>query len=312
MKRNCFPLLLAAAALGGTLLSVFSAWGSAAVSSLLAFPFEQLALGLSALAGLGAVGNGAALALLALAGLLVLLPALGKGAAGRLERLLNVLTALGTVAAVWLMAHPRTLLGLNPLFGEMALPVLKGMLGVSVWALAVSWAAARLLRLFRAGDMERLTGYLGAMLRVLCLCFVAAAALTCPGELAKGWRECAGAADYVLTLLRFAVGVLPYALDTAVVLAMLRVLDLRPAEESGELEAAAERLSRLCCASLLAVCLSTAGLDLLQLLLMPSLSRVDVTVSIPVVSLAFVLAVLLLARLLVENRRLADDNDLFI
>jgi hypothetical protein len=36
------------------------------------------------------------------------------------------------------------------------------------------------------------------------------------------------------------------------------------------------------------------------------------TVQIPVLTIAFVLAVLLLSRFIAENKRLKDDNDMFI
>ena len=42
------------------------------------------------------------------------------------------------------------------------------------------------------------------------------------------------------------------------------------------------------------------------------LSNISVNVEIPVVSLAFILLILILSRLIVENRKLQSDNDLFI
>ena len=45
---------------------------------------------------------------------------------------------------------------------------------------------------------------------------------------------------------------------------------------------------------------------------MGSLYTVHITVLLPVLSIVFVLAVLLLTQLMGENRQLKEDNDLFI
>ena len=58
--------------------------------------------------------------------------------------------------------------------------------------------------------------------------------------------------------------------------------------------------------------LVTVVLNLLQLVCMGSLYTVHITVLLPVLSIVFVLAVLLLTQLMGENRQLKEDNDLFI
>ncbi len=73
-----------------------------------------------------------------------------------------------------------------------------------------------------------------------------------------------------------------------------------------------KKLSRLCCLTLALVTLSNVALNTLQLILASKLSNVNVTIDIPFMSIAFVLGVLLLSRLIDENKKLSDDNDLFI
>ena len=80
-------------------------------------------------------------------------------------------------------------------------------------------------------------------------------------------------------------------------------------QEAGE---AAQTLSRLCVVSLRLTILVTVALNLLQLVCMGSLYTVHITVLLPVLSIVFVLAVLLLTQLMGENRQLKEDNDLFI
>ena len=74
----------------------------------------------------------------------------------------------------------------------------------------------------------------------------------------------------------------------------------------------ADALSRRCCLALGITAVSTVILNVVQLLLSNWLSNISVSVDIPFISLAFVLLILLLSRLIAENRRLRDDNDLFI
>ena len=75
---------------------------------------------------------------------------------------------------------------------------------------------------------------------------------------------------------------------------------------------ASEKLSHLCVVSLSATVVVTALLNLLQLMFLGELHTVHINVYVPVLSVAFVLAVLLLNRLLGENKSLKEDNDLFI
>ena len=74
----------------------------------------------------------------------------------------------------------------------------------------------------------------------------------------------------------------------------------------------AEKLSHFCVWTLA----STIGVDalfnLLQLFFQSRLYQLEYVVSVPVFSLAFVLAVLLFARYIREMQRLKEDNDLFI
>ena len=58
--------------------------------------------------------------------------------------------------------------------------------------------------------------------------------------------------------------------------------------------------------------LVTAAMNLLQLLFLGQLQSVRIQVVIPVLSVAFLLAVLLVVQFIRENRQLKEDNDLFI
>jgi len=71
-------------------------------------------------------------------------------------------------------------------------------------------------------------------------------------------------------------------------------------------------MSKLCTAALITAVLLSIGVNLLTLLLAGSLRVLNISVQIPVLSVTFVLAALLLTRLVAENKQLKDDNDLYI
>ena len=109
---------------------------------------------------------------------------------------------------------------------------------------------------------------------------------------------------------RYAVDVLPYLLDLMIVYALGVVLDSERYSDDAIL--AAEKLARLCRISLIAMVVSNLAYHGLQLLFVKSLMQTNSVVQLPLFSLLFVLAVLLVTRLLNDNRQLKEDNDLFI
>ena len=74
----------------------------------------------------------------------------------------------------------------------------------------------------------------------------------------------------------------------------------------------ADKLARFCMWTLIVTIGLDAGFNLLQLFFQRQLYQMDYVVTVPVFSLAFVLAVLLFARYIREMQRLKADNDLFI
>lgn len=75
---------------------------------------------------------------------------------------------------------------------------------------------------------------------------------------------------------------------------------------------AVKKLASLCKKSLVIAVLSSTGFNILQLIFHRMLLQINMIVSIPVFSIAFVLAVLLTVNYVQENQKLKQDNDLFI
>jgi hypothetical protein len=119
--------------------------------------------------------------------------------------------------------------------------------------------------------------------------------------------------SYVFLTLKFIVDALPYAFDVLVVFASNKLLDELLADRFSEAASAScRRLARLCCRLLAVSVLAGIGFNLLQVLFSGALLTVNASLDIPVFSIAFVLAALLFTRLVEENKRLREDNDMFV
>lgn len=314
MKQKSYYILLAAeaAALAGLLFLQNSF--PAIFSSLFAFPFEQLGAGLRILSLSGRLGNGLALALW---GALSLLPAAAalrhvKEAERRYENAALVLLSAALLYVLYGMADPAAFQRLVPRLSFLGTGFVKALMGGLVWSILALWFILRLLRLFRAGDTPCLLSYMERMLWALCVLFVGGIVLSCGGELAANLKSGSAAGDRAIQILGFAVSALPYGLDIAVTVMGMELLRAMRTENRETVETAAERLSGFCCISLALSAGAATAFNVLQVLFASQLTQVSVHVTVPVMSLAFVLAVLLVSRLIVENRQLQDDNDLFI
>lgn len=314
MKRKTFIVLMAAV-FGALLLLVMFVKGLPAIfSSVLAFPFEPLGEGLRALALTGKVGNGTAIVLCVALSLLPALSALrNMGKKGFLgENIVLCCISVIVFLTLYGMANPSLLLSLFPYIPQEFLPVVKGIIGGTVWSFIVLWAVLRLTRMFRTGDTRKLLGYLRAALHVLCLLFVSAIAVSCGSTLLNNLTSGQGRMDGIIAVLRFLAASLPYVLDIVITLSLLTLLDAYIAGNEEDTVQCAGSLSRRCCLALGLTAASTAVLNGVQLIACHFLTDISVNVDIPVVSLAFILLILILSRLVVENRMLQSDNDLFI
>lgn len=314
MKKGKLLLVCVCAAALVAGLSVLTTRFPGLFSSMLAFPWEQIGWGLGALSKLGPIGNGAAVAAwVGLSGV----PALcalryGRGKETRWERAALYLLSGALLLALYGMANPN--LFLPPLaqgFPEYS-KMLKSVFGVCVWAVVVLYLVLRLIRLFRLGDRNQLLAYMQTILKVLCVLFTGAAALSISnGALAlqDGARL---NADFFFGVFRLIVELVPYGFDILIVTLAADLLAIVRSEEQDGIVESAGRLSNVCCLALGVTTALTAFSNILQICLMRWLTDVSVTVNIPILSIALTVLILLFARLLIENKRLRDDNSLFI
>ena len=93
---------------------------------------------------------------------------------------------------------------------------------------------------------------------------------------------------------------------------MLDLLDITVTEEQEGLADAASRLSKISCIALACTVAFTALIHIVQLFLITALTDVKASADLPFSNIVFVLVILLLSRLLIENKQLKDDNSMFI
>jgi len=324
MKRRLLYLLLVLVAVLCAAWNLAKGSFSGVFSAAVAFPFEQIGMGLRLLSLSGRIGNALALTLYVL---LCLLPVLfllknGNKRKPRAEDALLVLLSAALFAALYYMSNPAFIGKIFMGGGAAGLAAGKAVLGGTLWSILCGYFILRVLRLSFESGSEKLQGYLGAVLCVLAFLFVWAVFGGCFGELLLSFSALregnAGfdsglGATYVFLVLRFFVDALPYLLDAVTVFLALDLLAAMRADRYSEkTEMLAERLSRWCGKALAAVVVSGVSLNLLQLLFARTLRTIDSSLSVPVLSVLFVLAVLLFARQISENRSLKGENDLFI
>jgi hypothetical protein len=314
MKRKTLLLICVCEALILTALVVLTKHLPNLFSSMMAFPFEQIAEGLRLLSKAGSVGNGVSVVLWfgisAIPAIIALRYQRDK------ETLLERISLFVLSGAIFMALYGMV----NPLFFRPAnseniseyIKLIKAIFGVSVWAVVVLFITLRLIRLFRQGNKEQLLKYMRTILFTLCFLFTADASVS----LAEGLLSLL---DLAQTTIDRSVGAFllmaeltPTLFNIAIVSQVLNLLGIAAKDEQDEIVKAAKQVSNLCCVALGVTTAATALSNIIQIAAMRWLSNVAVSVDIPVISIVFVAMVLLFSQLLIENKRLRDDNSLFI
>jgi len=322
MKHKILVGLLSAEALACVLFCILQTSFAGAFSAVMAFPFEQIGLGLRSLSLSSGLGNAAAIVIYFAASLLPITAVLILQKKRKLYAEDGLLGLLSVVlfAVLYVMINPGVISTWTG--GITAQSVGKAVLGGMVYSVLCGYFVLRVLRLFSDGGTEKLVRYMSVMLRLLTVLFVYFIFGACFNGLLNSiaalqegnvGNEHLLVASYIFLVLQFVVDSLPYAFNVLITFAALRLLDgMRADRYSAETVVAAGQISRLCAVALVTMVLANVCFNLLQLLFAKSLLVINSSVQIPVFSITFVLAALLLTRLVTENKQLKDDNDMFI
>jgi len=322
MKHKIFMMILGIEAVLCVVLNIINAALTEGFPVVMAFPFEQVGVFLRSLSLSGSMGNMTAIVIYAVVSLIpivILLALMKKRKLYREDGLLVLMSAI-LFAVLYLMINPGFI---GSFFGKaVGLDIGKAILGGSVYSVIFGYLVLRILRLFFNSNTEKLQKYMTVLLCLLNVFFV----YICFGSCFCGFLNSIASLrsgntgnehllgmTYVFLALRYSVDALPYIFDVLVVFSALRLLDEMYANRySDESVDAAGRLSRMCGIALAATVFANVMFNILQLLFARMLMVINNSVQIPFLSIVFVLAVLLLARFISENKKLKDENDMFI
>ena len=232
---------------------------------------------------------------------------------GRPENWLMVLLSGFLIPGIYGAVNPEWLAGVLGLpDGAFSAAMASGCLN----AILVAYIALRILRRTREGGRALLKG-LNAMLIAAMIALVAAASLGVTANVRDGFLNVAAGntegglgMTYCMLILGGIVDALPMLGDLWALDAALGLVSARMNGEDGVSEA--ERLARRSSRVIAATVLSRAALNLLAALTARWNRAISLNVNLPVESLLIALALMLAARGIAENKRLRDDNALFI
>lgn len=303
MKKQIFWISLAPVA---ALSLVLGLWGGSDSRELLSFPFVPLAGLLRQLSLSGGAGNAAAWALflaLSLWPLVWLALRLLKKQAGPEDFVLPVLS--GTLlTAFYQMINPGELL---KTFGSAA-GLGKPLLSMAVWTTLCCYLTLRLRRTALEGRPKTLSRWLPGLTWVMAAVIAAQLFGVEIPAFVRRWQ--AGNFFALITLLAAAV---PAVFSARTARAAGELLSaLAHGQYSQQAVEAAGNLSGACGAALAVTAVTQLLYNLMQVLGASVIGDVNLSLNLPVFQLVFLLAALLLSRLLVHGQQLQQDNDLFI
>ena len=322
MKKILSIILMLEILACGILLVSGQVW-SGTFAGAMAFPFEQIGMGLRSLSVSGTAGNIAALVIY---GVLCLLPmaylfmrALKKRL--RLEDGLLVLLSAVLFAVLYWMINPAYL---AQHFGSAELADANMALsGIVVYSVLTGYIILRAMRAFTQSGTGSMLRYLRILLGVICVIFVYAifgSELSGLVAAMKQLAEVNTALDgshllpsYIFLIVQYLVSVLPHTLSVVVIIEGFDLAKALEENQYGEaVVSSAQKISRICRVSVVAIMLSQIAANILQLVLGAVVHASYYTLSIPLLSIVFVLAALLLAKYFEQARQLKDDNDSII
>lgn len=281
--------------------------------TVVSFPFIEIAVGLSWVAKHGRIGNGLAVALLIM---LAMVPAfvgfISKDKkTGRLTRAGLIVLSFVLLFVFGGMINPWSIAGtsLERIFAGAQIRTLYGVLGWSAIVLAVVFA---IVDFSKTDNSERLYMYLKILLYAFSFALVIIASFTGTHSFIEQYFREESTGDRIFVALRVAAYIVPRILDVLIFVNLVSLLNCVTDEDRQNIGGVSCKINRLCRLSLCTEVAVVLLMNLCELLFMNSLSKVYTYMEIPGISIGFAALVLLVSQLLIENRKLRDDNDLFI
>lgn len=292
--------------------------------SIFTFPMEQIGWGLRQLSLSGSLGNIFAIILYLFVGLIPVLVWLilkCKGRNCKRDYLLFLLSGFLLLVLYYMI---------NPGLIEIGVVgVGKELWGGTFYSLLVGYLVLRILKKSEEAEMKGLQKGMQLLLYSVMVVFayfiVYEFLIHLPATIATVREANTAAVDifgnpeeglmvtYIFLLLQSFISALPYALNVFLLfLGTKAIKELLTDAYSDQAVSAVKKIGTYCRKTLGIVVSSVAVFNVLQLLFGKLLYQIQITANIPLFSILFVVAILVVTRFVEENQKLKQDSDLFI
>lgn len=284
------------------------------MSSVYEFPLSFVASGIDKLSNLGEIGNGIATMIwIGLASIPAIFAfAYGKKDETVFERIALFLLAGVTLISIYGMINPSAFLVASATGDIHMQEMVKVVWSLTTWEFLILYIVLRIIRLIRTGNKSQLLRTTSAVLYLVyafIVCVFITSGIETITQLCQGTYNTSEQLFAIFKLLSQSV---IYAFDLIITMRVLNLVELVKLDERDSIVEVAKKLSRISFIFLGIMTFISALVNLVQMLFARNLTNIEVVVDLPVDSLLFVIIMFLLSCLLIENKRLKDDNNLFI
>lgn len=283
-----------------------------------AFPFEQLGSALRRMSLSGSGGNAAAIIIYIIFCSIPLIAALIKllRRSFRSGDILLPVMSLCMFYVTYKMINPDTVES----WGGGFVSVSRTALAWSCWSILIAWLTLGFVADFGQAGKSRRNAYI--LLWLLSACFITAGAGLNLSELLQSMKSVQAGntarvdslgMSYFVLILQYINDALPNMLSAFIALKAAELVGTAARDRfSAETVGSANRFGAVCAGSLKLIVIVGLIVNLFQIWQMEDLALVSVELSIPLAEIVFVMAAMMLARILQEGKTIRDDNDLFI
>lgn len=292
-------------------------FAEALLMAFFSFPFAIIGKITALTAEAGIIGSGISLCIISLICALPLIPVLktykNKSCFLRNAVLCLMIPLLAVVFAVF--CNNSFIYTLMPELTSDLADNVKSVFGAAVWSGIVTVLLSELIRKISCADGRKLLILTKLISHIIAVIFVIIISVFEVNTLYENLTNTnPGLADGYVSILSFIKEALQYILDIAVISSAIRLMDgVLENKPSDEIEYLSKRLSKRCTVALSVMLTVSFISNFIQIILSPVVfSNIFVEVDIPIFSIGFVLIILIVSLLVTENKKLKEDNDLFI
>ncbi len=320
--RRKLTIILAVESLILIVFCIIRPFNAHPFTRIMAFPFEQLGMVLRKISLYSSIGN---IISIIIYSLICLLPGiylafrLFKSRAHAEDGLLALLSLL-LFFVIYMMINPADI---AKHFGASELlEANKAFLGVVVYSIIAGYIFLRVMRIFANSETNAILRYLTLLLAVISIVLTYGLFGSGLMGLISTFQQLAadniGAGQslylsYLFLILQYIVNVLPLVLGIFIIYAGLELIEeFKKDPYSQEMVTSVRKTGQFCRSTATVIILSQISINLLQLILGSRVRSAHYTLSIPLISVVFVLIAMLLANYFEQARQLKSDNEMFI